>query len=101
SELLEEAVDYDVGIRPVGVWNTAFAEPNFADDRVIFARHTLQRREQVGMRAIKIGQIENADAAVKRRLQKLGELFLAHARLVRLAVSSMDARSDAHARPFH
>jgi len=44
--------------------DTAFVPPDLADDNIILPRHAFQRRNQIWVRAIQIGQIKNSYAAI-------------------------------------
>jgi hypothetical protein len=73
--------DY-VSIGPFLFRYAALVPPDFADDKIFVALNAFQRGDQVRMRTIKVGEIEDPDASVVGGIEERLKFLLAHPGLV-------------------
>ena len=74
--------------------DTAGPKPDFADEEIVLARNALERGKDVGMRAVEIGEVKGAHAAVVSAAEKSFEMFFTGPGLVGLAVTAAHAGAD-------
>ena len=72
-------------------------KPYLGEDGVFVAGHPLQGGDQIRVRAVEVGRVEGADAAVVGALEERFELLLPHPRVVGLAITAVHASADAEA----
>src|SRR4051794_12465419 len=95
SDLLQESIDHDIRIGTILIGNAARSEPNFTDQRILFARDSFERGDDVRVSAVQIGQVEDANASIEGAMEQLGKLLLAHAGLVGFAIATLHPGADA------
>ena len=74
--------------------------PHLGQDRHIVAFHLAKRFAEVHVRAVQIGQVEEANPAVVRVMHQIDKLRETHACLIRLPIAAMHASALAKSRHF-
>ena len=72
--------------------------PQLGEDRELAAIHAVERFAEVHVRAVQVGQVEEANAAIVGVMHEIDELGEAHAGLIRLPIAAVDAGALAQSR---